>query len=144
MFIGGVGGLAGQARRVYLLLLPILAVLLSVPLPHHDGHGRPLAGFEPAQLNSGDLPVSAGREPLDSHPAVKRGVSVMAAAESSRRKLRTPQRPAVEPLGLSACFSARGRPGTSCLSRPRSAPAPRLARASLPFPARGPPAGSVA
>lgn len=133
-----------MARRALYLLLPIVSVLLLAGLAAVETAVSPWHGPVSQTAQSGSVPGLAGRDPLDSRPALKRGGFVMAAVESSRRKLRAPQRPTAEPLILTTRFRTEGLARSSSLSMARSAPALRPARPARPFAARGPPASHPA
>ena len=134
----------GRAPHLlFLLLLPVLAGLLfagpaagSLAGSSWIGHGL---SVEPAELRSADLPFEAGRDPLESRPALKRGSVSMAAVESSRRKVRVPQRPPAQPLILTNRFVADGLTRSHARPWPWPEPALKLAEPGRPFPARGPP-----
>lgn len=125
------------AHRLAFLVLPALAIVLFL------AGGDPSRGsdpaFEPAELSSSELPSQAAGEPLDAQPALKRGGVAMAAVESSRRKLKSPQRPTAEPLILTSRFIADGLPGTQAWPPTWSSPPVKPAQPDGAFLARGPP-----
>lgn len=134
----------GRVSHLFLLLLlPVLAGILfagpaadSLAGSSWIGHGLTV---EPAELRSGEVPFEATRDPLESRPALKRGSVSMAAVESSRRKMRAPQRPPAQPLILTNRCVADGLTRSHARPWPRPEPAPKLAEPGRPFPARGPP-----
>jgi hypothetical protein len=86
----------------------------------------------PAELRAADASS-------ETRPALTRGGFAMAAVESSRRKLRAPQRPPAQSLIL----TGRSMAEAPARAERRLQPAPDLplepARANQPFSARGPP-----
>ena len=124
-----------MARRSPLLLLTAVLVGLCAgfagfSLGSAPWHGA--AAFAPAELRAID-------NSPDSRPALTRGVFAMAAVESSRRKLRAPQRPPAQVLIL----TGRSMAEAPARAESRLRPAPDLPlqadRANRPFLARGPP-----
>lgn len=128
-----------MARRIALMVLPAFAVLLLLAWGDFRSYGSSDAGFEPAELSSGELPSHAAREPLEGQPALKRGGGAMTVVESSRRKLKLLQRPAPEPLILTSRFIAGGHPGTHVWPPTWSSPPIKPAQSDRAFLARGPP-----
>ena len=137
-----------ESRRILHLLLPVLALILFADLAGLTIAGNALNGaearFEPAELRSGDLPLEAGRDPLESRPALKRGGFVVAAVESSRRKMRVPQRPPAQPLILTSRFIANGKVWSHDHPWPRFEPPLNRSVPGRPFLARGPPSWTSA
>ena len=125
-----------MARRLLLLLLPALAFVLFAELAGPELAGAPwnraIVALEPAKLGSDDLSP-------ESRPTLTRGGFVMAAVESSRRKLRFPQRPATQPLILTSRVIADRVVRSLFRARLWSEPPLKLARPARPFLARGPP-----
>lgn len=107
----------------------LCAGIAGFSLGSAPSHG--LAGF-PAELSAADASS-------ETRPALTRGGFAMAAVESSRRKLRAPQRPPETSLIL----TGRSMAEAPVRAERRLRPAPGLplepARASRPFSARGPP-----
>jgi hypothetical protein len=127
------------ARRVALLVVPAFAIVLFLAWGDFKPHGSSDVGFEPAELNSSELPSQAAREPLEGQPALKRGGVASSAVESSRRKLKLPQRPTAEPLVLTSRFIAEGLRGTHTWPPTWSGPPIKHAQPDWAFLARGPP-----
>ena len=126
-----------MARRLLLLLLPMVAAVLIAELAGGFGPRGSVAAPELAELRSGD--ASPGSE-----PALKRGGLVLVAVELSRRKARAPQRPQDQPLILTSRVIADGELAAHPSPSPSPEPALGAARPARPFPARGPPARNVA
>lgn len=80
----------------------------------------------------------------ETRPALTRGGFVMAAVESSRRKLRAPQRPSAQSLILTGRSLADAPARVEIRLRPAPDLPPEFDRTNRPFPARGPPAWNLA
>ena len=93
-------------------------------------HGS--AAIAPAELRVHDISP-------DARPALTRGGFAMAAVESSRRKVRAPQRPPAQSLILTGRTMADAPARTERRLRPAPDRPPEAGRAYRPFLARGPP-----
>lgn len=128
-----------MARPNPLLLLATVIVGLCAGLAGFSIGSAPSQGAAafPAELRALDTSSETG-------PALKRGGFAMAAVESSRRKLRAPQRPAAQSLIL----TGRSMADAPARAERRLRPAPDLpleaGRAHRPFLARGPPGWNLA
>ena len=126
-----------MARRIPLLLLPVMAAVLFAWMAGDFGPGGTVAPPELAELRSGD--ASPG-----SQPALKRGGVVLVGVESSRRKLRVAQRPQDQPLILTGRYIADGEVEAHTRPSPWSEPPLKVALPARLFLARGPPGWNVA
>jgi hypothetical protein len=98
-------------------------------------HGS--AAIAPAELSALDTS-------FEIPPALTRAGFAMAAVESSRRKLRAPQRPPAQSLILTGRTMADAPARLEIRLRPAPDLPPEAGRTNLPFPARGPPAWNLA
>lgn len=141
---GARGETLNVASRLALLVLAAVAILLFLAWGDFRPHGSSDPGFGPAELSSSELPSQAARDPLEGQPALKRGGVAMAAVESSRRKLKLPQRPVAEPLILTSRLNTDGQPGTHSWPPSWSGPPIKRAQPDRAFLARGPPLWNTA
>lgn len=128
-----------MARRNPLLILVAAVVGLCAGIAGFNLGSAPSHGSAafPAELRA--LDTSS-----ETRPALTRGGFAMAAVESSRRKLRAPQRPPAQSLIL----TGRSMADAPARAERRLRPAPDLpleaGRTYRPFLARGPPAWNFA
>ena len=123
-----------MSRRNPLLLLVAAIVGLCAGIAGFDLGSAPLgaAAVAPAELRALDSSSEAG-------PALTRGGFAMAAVESSRRKLRAPQRPAAQSLILTGRSMAEAPVRAERHLRPPPDLPLEPGRAYRPSLARGPP-----
>ena len=95
------------------------------------------AAIAPAELRALDTSP-------ESRPALTRAGFAMAAVESSRRKLRAPQRPPAPSLILTGRTEADAPARVEIRLRPALDLPLEAGRTNWPFPARGPPAWNLA
>jgi hypothetical protein len=128
-----------MATRNPLLLLAAIVVGLCAGIAGYTLGSAPhgSAAFTTAELRAHDISP-------ETPPALTRGGFVMAAVESSRRKLRAPQRPPAQSLILTGRAMADAPVRVEIRLRPASDLPPEAGRTNRPFPARGPPAWNIA
>lgn len=97
---------------------------------------------ELVEVHSGDLPLEAGRKGLQDRAALTRGGFVLAAIDSSRRKVRAPQRSPLQALPETIGFLP-GAVRRSSISHEFGERPLRCSQPRRPFLSQGPPSREI-